>query len=102
MITGRIQHPRLILVARKLEKHGAAIPGTQGIPRATDLVEGRDRWILRVGVDALVEGVGLVGVVAGVKPSHCGAFPGCHGAEKGVIIGVGTLAREGLVHVTVE
>jgi hypothetical protein len=58
--------------------------------------------ILGVGIDELVERIGLVGVAACVGPGDLGIFPG-HGCAEGVVgVVVGGLAGEGLRYVVIE
>jgi hypothetical protein len=55
-----------------------------------------------LGIDELVERIGLVCVAARVGPGDLGIFPG-HGCAEGVVgVVVGVLAGEGLRYIDIE
>lgn len=101
MITSRIQLPRLILATQKLKRNRSTVNARRVRPAPHWRVH-RHSGILAVGVDELIERVGLVGNSARVGPGDPRVFPG-YGCTKGVVgVVVGVLAAEGLRYVVIE
>jgi hypothetical protein len=101
VITSRVRLPRLILATQKLKRNRPLVNARDVRPASHRRVN-RHGGILAVGVDELVECVGLVGVAARVGPGDLGVFPG-HGCAEGVVgVLVGVLVGERLCYVVVE